>query len=463
MTPIFTLSIGDGNMNTLAEHTTERRPWLTKLRALLVVLALVAAACSSTTTDTDAAADTETDDTTTEVAAEQVEAEEEPVEEEPEEEPEPEPEVEEEPVDLEPIVIPDMGTSVEITFDIETESFEVIGLTAVGRAGALSPVESGLVFSRPTGFVSLGLRGNGDALPLFTETLETWFTHPEVNISSQSETTVGGFDATVTDFTIERADTSLPDCGPPPLDQCIFFASTPAPSDASVTVARTGVQLRLWEVDQGEHASLLIFAVANPDDDEWLSTVDAAMETIVLGEPQPAPEEIVGRLDAGEHTFDSLGGLTMTIPEPAFFFEGAQCVLIQFPDDTFESGMLFGRIDQNGEGAAIADDQAYFDSFDGQVSREETGRTVELFGTTLTEFAVEETGQNMSSLSCAAAGDDPTRDVIAGFTGAGTEYVADAEDGGFYLAGWITVNPEASDRWMGVFDEIVSSIEVAGS
>ena len=456
-------------MNRLAKQKTERRPWFGRLRALLVVLALVAAACSSATTDTDAAVETEADETSEEVTEEENEAEEEesaeeePAEAEVEEEPEAEPEADEEPAELEPIVIPDMGTSVEITFDIETDTFEVIGLTAVGRAGATTPVDSGLVFSRPTGFASADIRGNSFAVPLFTETLETWFTHPEVNISSQSDTTVGGFDATVTDFTIERADTSLQDCGPPPLDQCIFFASTPAPNDGSITVARTGIQARLWEVDQGEHASLLIFAAANPDDDEWLVTVDAAMETIVLGDPQPAPEEIVRRLDAGEHTFDSLGGITMTIPEPAFVLEGALCVLLQFPDDAFETGMLIGRVDQDAGGAEIADDQAYFDSFDGQVSREETGRTVDLFGTTLTEYAVEETGQNMSATSCAESGDDPSRDVIAGFVGAGTEYAADAEDGGFYVAGWTTINPEVSERMMGVFDEIVSSIEVAGS
>ena len=463
-------------MNTLAEHKTERRPWLRKLRALLVVLALVAAACGSNTTNTEAAAGGEADDTTTEVTEqdaeeEPAEAEEEPAEvvEESEEEPESEPETEEEPADdvlaedVEPIVIPDLGTSVEITFDIETDTFEVIGFSAIGRAGMTTPFESGLIFLRPTGFASLDDRPQDSALPLFSGTLETWFTHPEVNISSQSETTIGGFDATVTDFTIERVDTTLQDCGPPPLNQCILFASTPSPTEGSVIVTRAGVQLRLFEIDQGEHASLLILAVANEGDDEWLPTVDSALETIVLGEPQPAPERIVSRLEAGEHTFDSLGGITMTIPEATLVLEGTQCVLLQFPENVFETGMIFGRIDQDGGGNEIADDQAYFDSFDGQVSREETGRTVDLFGTTLTEFAVEETGQNMSASSCAPLGENPLRDVIAQFTGAGTEYVADAEDGGYYLAGWTTINPEVSERMLGVFDQIVSSIEVAGS
>ena len=71
-------------------------------------------------------------------------------------------------------------------------------------------------------------------------------------------------------------------------------------------------------------------------------------------------------------------------------------------------------------------------------------------------------GQNMAVSSCAEEGDDPFGDVLAGFIGAGTEYVADAEDGGVYLVGWTTIVAEQSDQRLAQFDQIVESLVVAG-
>ena len=453
-----------------ASNFRQRKWWMSRLLGLLLTLALVATACGSTT---DATATTVEDDATPEVVEddEQEESVEE-VEDEPEEEPAAaeEPEAEEEPAeeeepeeveaDLEPVSFSSLGTSVELEFDVPTDSLEGVGAAVLSREGQLDPFSSGVVILRPTGFASLDVRGNNFTLPLLTESLETWLTHPEINVSSQSQTTVGGADATVTDFVVERSDESLPDCGPPPQDSCIFFASTPDPADFALTVARVSKTNRLWEIDQGDNPAIILIAFANEGDDDWLSIVDDAVDTLVLGDPQPAPESSISLAEAGPVSFDSLGGISFDLPEDSLVFEGTQCVLLQIPTDVFESGIIIGRVDQNGQGVPFGGLQGYIDSFDGQVSREETGRTIDLFDTTLIEFAVEETGQNMSTSSCAPIDGDIGQDVQAGFVGAGTEYVAEAPGGGVYLIGWTTINPEQSDEVAVVFDQIVESLEV---
>ena len=441
--------------------------------ALLLTLSVVAAACGSGTAETAATDDVEeaVDEAAPEAeerseADDAMEEEEEPEEEEPaEEEPAEEEEAmeeEPEPAELEPVSIPDMGTSIDIQFDIPTEFFGGVGALAMGREGELSPFDSGLLFLRPTGYASLDLRVADFANLFFTETLDTWLTHPEVNVASEEETTVGGFDARVIDFTMEPSDEAFTDCGPPGFETCIFFASTPDPTEFGITVARAGQQFRLWEVDQGDESPLLLWAVAVEGDDEWIPTVEQAIETITLGDPQPAPESLASIVEAGPVSFDSLGGIAFDLPRESLVIEGTQCVLLQYETDVFDSGIIIGRIDQNIEGEPLEDDQAYFDSFDGQISREETGRSIDLWGTTLTEYAVEETGQNMAVNSCAPIGGNPLRDVVAGFVGAGTEYVADAADGGFYLVAWTTVDPDRSEEMQALFDEIVASLEVSG-
>lgn len=315
---------------------------------------------------------------------------------------------------------------------------------------------------RPNGFATLEQRNADFPLPVFSGTLDDWFTHPEVNTLSTSESTAGGFAATVTEFVIERSDNSVQDCGPPPEDQCIFLLTTPDPSQATIIRLRTGEAITLWEIDQGDNDPLVAIVVTIAGDDEWPALARAAIEAAVIGEAAPAPEGLASFREAGEHSFDSLGGITMTIPEDTIAIEGTLCVLLQFSTDEFESGMLFGRLTQDIDGVPISDQQAYEDAFDGQVSREATGRTIDLFGTTLTEFAVQETGQNMSVSSCAPEGEDVFSDVLAGFIGAGTEYVADAEDGGVYVAGWTTIDPDTSEERLSQFDQIVESLEIAG-
>jgi len=452
----------------IAARGRQQRKWLL---TLLAVLALIAAACGSTTTEASTEEGSENTDsveettTTTEAVAEVAEEQEatddgsddDELKEETDDEPE------ETEVPGEPIELTTLGTSVTVDLGIPTDSFEFQGVGVVGRAGELNPTSSGLLMMRATGFATADSHNAEFPLPLFTGTLDDWLALPNVTVLSQSETTVGGYDATVTDIVLERSDDSIQDCGPAPQDQCILIASTPDPADASLIVVRTGSTIRIWDVDQGEHAPLIFTGVALDGDDEFMTIAQAAVDSIELGEPQPAPEGIVSLLDAGTHSFDSLGGMTLTLPGESIVLEGTQCVLLQFPVEQFESGMIFGRIDQDIDANPIEDDQAYFDNFDGQVSHEETGRTLDLFGTTLTEYAVEETGENMTVSSCAPIGGDVFDDVLAGFIGAGTEYVADADDGGVYLLGWTTINPDESERMLAMFDQIVDSLKVAGS
>lgn len=439
-----------------------------RLSALFAALAIVAAACGSaeeTTSESEAEASLVEEATTTTTEAEQ--------------EPEPDEALEDEgagddevveeeeaPVEeaaAEPLLLTSLGTSVELDFGIPVDAFESPGFAGIGRMGELAPVgASQVLMARPNGFATLEQRNAEFPLPLFTGALDEWFAHPEVNVMNTSESTVGGLDATVTEFVIERSDDAVQDCGPPPEDQCIFVFTTPDPAQATNIRLRTGEPITMWEIDQGDNDPLVAIVITIAGDDEWPSLARAAIETAVIGDPAPAPEGLASFREAGEHSFDSLGGITMTIPEDTIAIEGTLCVLLQFDTNGFETGMLFGRIDQDIDGALVSDEQVYFDSFGGQVSREETGRTIDLFDTTLTEFAVEETGQNMSVSSCAPEGEDVFSDVLVGFIGAGTEYVADAEDGGIYLVGWTTINPDAAAERSAQFDQILESLEIAG-
>ena len=446
--------------------TPLKSPRCNRLAALLAALALIAAACGGAADEEVAAVADVAEEATTTTEAEEVEVEEEPAVAEEAEEPVAEEPAEEEPaeeVSAEPLSLTTLGTSVELDFGIPVEAFETPGFAGVSRVGELAPVgTSQVLMIRPNGFATLEQRNANFPLPFFTGTLDDWFTHPEVNVMSTSESTVGGLPASVTEFTIERSDDSVQDCGPPPEDQCIFLLTTPDPAQATIIRLRTGEAITLWEIDQGDNDPLIAIVITIAGDDEWPALARAAIESAVIGEAAPAPEGLASFLEAGEHTFDSLGGITMTIPEDTIAIEGTLCVLLQFSIDQFEAGMIFGRISQDIEGVPIADQQAYEDSFAGQVSREETGRTIDLFGTTLTEFAIEETGQNMAVSSCAPEGEDVFNDVLAGFIGAGTEYTADAEDGGVYIAGWTTINPDTFDERLAQFDQIVESLEIAG-
>lgn len=130
-----------------ASNFRQRKWWMSRLLGLLLTLALVATACGSTT---DATATTVEDDATPEVIEddEQEESVEE-VEDEPEEEPAAaeEPEAEEEPAeeeepeeveaDLEPVSFSSLGTSVELEFDVPTDSLEGVGAAVLSREGQL--------------------------------------------------------------------------------------------------------------------------------------------------------------------------------------------------------------------------------------------------------------------------------------------------------------------------------------
>ena len=443
-----------------------RQNLASKLLAVVAALAMVTTACSNSAIGTTAVADDEaTEETIVESeiaddentanadAADTDEATDEAIE-------ELESEIEEETFDA--ISVPDMGTTFEIEFDIPTDLVSCLGAAAIGRQGDTTPFTSGLLLLRPTGFASLETRINPAPNPIFGETLETWLTHPEVSVSNQEQSTVSGFSATVTDFILEATEESFTDCGPPGFESCIYFASTPDPNEFTTLVARANSSLRVWEIDQGDEAPLILWSISIEGDEEWLDIVERAVRTIELGDPQPAPEPAGFVVEAGPATFDALGGMSFELPQDAFVAEGTQCVLIQFPVETFESGIVLGRIDQTFGGTVISDEQAYFDAFDGQVIHEETGRTVDLWGATLIEYAVTVTGQNPLTGSCAPLGGDPSRDVAMGLIGEGTEYVANAADGGVYVASWVTVDPENAESWKEVFDQVIASLEVTG-
>ena len=158
---------------------------------------------------------------------------------------------------------------------------------------------------RPNGFATLEQRNADFPLPVFSGTLDDWFTHPEVNTLSTSESTAGGFAATVTEFVIERSDDSVQDCGPPPEDQCIFLLTTPDPSQATIIRLRTGEAITLWEIDQGDNDPLVAIVVTIAGDDE------AGKESLPWQRQIPAPRND-GRVSNNNNEG---GSFTMSIDE----------------------------------------------------------------------------------------------------------------------------------------------------
>lgn len=252
----------------------------------IVVSGLAIAACGSAATDAETAAPT----STAPVDAEIVDVNEAETEEQPEETPEAELSQDAE-SNSNSFSLTTMGTDVVVTFNEAAAIFEGSGVVAMGREATFGPFESAFSVMRPTGFATLEQRGDASSQPPFSTDFQTWLAHPEIVVADQEQTAVGGFESTRTDFHVEPSDDIIGDCGPPGQDQCLYLASTPDPGDLAIWRTRTGRSYRVWEVDQGTHAPLLILASAIEGDDTWLETIDAVVETIELGEPMASPGE----------------------------------------------------------------------------------------------------------------------------------------------------------------------------
>ena len=277
-------------MSTNSERA--RNPISRPITRLLVVLMLVAAACAGNTDSGDAALAAEPEEA---VPDQSPAADDEPVEEEPEPvEEEPEPVEEEqpgqdEPVSAETVSVPNVGTSIDIDFSVPTQSVSGTGASVLGRTENFSPFSSFMLFFRATGFADAAVQGDNSAAQPFTGTFEDFLEVPELDIVSESEATVSGFDATVVDFSVIPSDNLIADCGPPPTDQCALVASSPDSGNFDAIFARTSHTLRLWRVDQGEELPLVILSASAEGDDAWREIAEEAIESIVLGDPQPAP------------------------------------------------------------------------------------------------------------------------------------------------------------------------------
>lgn len=121
--------------------------------------------------------------------------------------------------------------------------------------------------------------------------------------SEPVETTVNGLDAITVDLELAEGV----ECGFLP-GECVGFVIYDRFGGKSLNV---GAQYRIWLVEQGEEAPLLILAgISRPEDASWFPRADAVLDTIAFGDVSPHP---VQPLDFGSNQLVALGGIDVDL------------------------------------------------------------------------------------------------------------------------------------------------------
>lgn len=103
--------------------------------------------------------------------------------------------------------------------------------------------------------------------------IDAWLgQHDEATLIERGEVTVGGAESLVLDLTTSVDELEL--LHAPPLGGIVL---------------RSDEIARVWFVDQGEFAPIVIFAPVADDDTGWLEVADQVIETIRLEAPSPSP------------------------------------------------------------------------------------------------------------------------------------------------------------------------------
>lgn len=322
---------------------------------------------------------------------------------------------------------------------------------------------------RPSGFAAEDeLTVEPPALQ-FSATYEEWLEHSSVTVSSgPTETTIGRQAATATESELVDPAESF-QCGPSPSDQCVFWASTLDDEALGHFVAQTGRAQRTWVVDQGEHAPIVISYGALEEDADWLEVFADIVDTIELGEAQPAPGIPVsdapwedgrdGPVPAGEElTFPLFGGTTLTMPVEATVFQDGECLLFAVEED----GILIARFTQDAQGNPISTLDDYLAINDSVVTLTETGNTFEFGGATLAEYDFVVRGIEQDPFpTCAPAGDDPTDRMQIGRNPYGSEWIAETEDG-IYVIGSATPELDREDAIKALLADVMATLSTTG-
>ena len=158
---------------------------------------------------------------------------------------------------------------------------------------------------------------------------------------------------------------------------------------------------------------------------------------------------------------DVFGGHSLTTPEPALVFQGSQCTIVAIPDDRNLTGLGIAHVTQTVSGEPVETLEDYLAHDQGALTRTETGRTIELFGTTLAEYSYEETGSNENGVSCVAQDADPLDAPAIGVFGLGAEWLAEAEGGGVYLVAWALQDPTQGDidEISAMYEDVIATIQ----
>lgn len=177
-----------------------------------------------------------------------------------------------------------------------------------------------------------------------------------VDASTPEPTTLGGFPAV--GFELEVGDV---ECGRGP-DECVGFASD---TQYQTKYFNPGSRYRIWMVEQGAEAPIVVVVATNDDDDAWFETADDVLASVAFDDPQPSP---IISVPAGPTELDLLDGIRLDFGLDATLVPGRSYVRL---DSQAAAASLLTRP------SAADDDEAELESTDDVVAQIQTnGATV---------------------------------------------------------------------------------------
>ena len=378
-----------------------------------------------------------------------------------------------------------MGTEVGLTLDAQWE-------LPIGEPGAfvlisqnqLGPTSEAVLLIRPTGLADPGQAAAEMSQPTMNgapDDVDAWLAAAgELIVTRDEPTTVAGIPARVLDLVVDPSGTaSVPGgCGDP-TNRCFQLAST-GTAWLPHLVVRTTESYRLWFVDQGDFAPILIFAVAQEGNEQWFDEADALVEGLALGDPAPHPAPppdgpaweagFSGVVPAGVVVVPALDGIGFEMEEDRFIEQDQNLLAII---STVESMapipplMLIGLATERGpEPGPIIDAADFVSLVELSAAVTPLEETIEVFGKTFQGYQVIEDPSSSQEVLASAARPGEVSNFLWIPGPYSVMYVADAAGFASYDFGALVLSYDAIDETelpaaKAVFDEVIRTLDQA--
>jgi hypothetical protein len=378
-----------------------------------------------------------------------------------------------------------MGTEVGLTLD---DTWEL----PIGEPGAfvlisqnqLGPTSEAVLLIRPSGLADPAEAASEMMQPTMSgppDDVDAWLAAAgELTVTRDETTTVAGVPARVIDLVVDPAGSaSVPGgCGDP-TNRCFQLAST-GTSWLPHLVVRTTESYRLWFVDQGNLAPILIFAVAQEGNEAWFAEADALVEGLAFGEPAPHPAPppdgppweagFSGVVPAGVVVVPALDGIGFEMSEDRFIEQDQNLIAIISTEESMAPIpplMLIGLATERGpEPGTIMDAADFVAMVELSSTVTPLGDTIEVFGKTFQGYQVIEDPSASQQVLASAARPGEVSNFLWIPGPYSVMYVADAAGFASYDYGALVLSYDAIDETelpaaKAVFDEVIETLDRA--